>query len=106
MLTGYDTVCMQQHRNKLYRVRFYEVAYRRVCYSAVYNGGWFYELFGGGCFIERAVSEGLRWIFPPVLRNSTQKTTSIFLPLLNIFTHSSILCDSIKIVGPVSLISH
>jgi len=42
------TSCMQQHRNKLYRVRFYEVAYRRVCYNAVYNGGLFYELLGGG----------------------------------------------------------
>ena len=41
-----------------------------------------------------------------VLQNCTQKTTSLCLPLLNIFTHSSILCDSIKNVAPVSLISH
>jgi len=42
------TSCMHQHRNKLYRVTFYEVAYRRVCYSAEYNGGLFYKLLGEG----------------------------------------------------------
>ena len=64
-------------------MKWHADAYRRVSYSAIYNGDLSYELLQAlGCTVERGVRRVLSWNTPPLLNLSTQNATSPWLPLL------------------------
>jgi hypothetical protein len=112
MLTGYDIQLVGNNTETNCTVSYFMKwpadTYRRVSFSEVYNGDLFYDLlyqWEEGMLSNRKYEMQLRRIFRPVLQHSKQKANSVCLPVLTIFTHSSISFDGIKNVVPVSLIS-